>query len=556
MAKALRVDAKGYFFRNLGYEIRRNGRRSQPKFILGKDRVLAEERLRRIEQVWNIIVKDHEENTDRPPTWNEPALEIARAVARGDTTFPVPLNDLEPAAYSAMVQAMSAMWPVITFVPEEPFVYVHGLDVIGAKGETLMEKAEQIQEYAHKIHAEASAHVVVSGRKSKPLKPIGGTLHKAMNKYISWIEKEYFDSSEKHVSDNGKTKIRQVRTLMHHLPDVPLSKLNAGQCDELFAVFRRRPKSRRHDKPMARKSCANYIGELGRFFDWLDRSNDYEWELPPKFYRIKRTPNELDSDIDKEAADIPVYTLGQLTTLYRYATPIERFFFLLGLNCAFGADQSGRLRVGEVCLSDGGEPSFLTHLRRKKKVRGSHLLWKPTILMLRWMRNRHSAPSPDDTLAVHQNGKPFFGKTRGGNRQNDIAKLWYRLLDRVRADHADFPRHGFNILRDTSTDMVRQAAGEELAKLHCSHKHQSIDTNLASYSRPRRIPLHDVHMEMEKALAPVFIAVDDPTKPNPQAYTSLGTIAKIRALHDDGFAAAEISTIVGVHTTTVYRHVK
>ena len=38
--------------------------------------------------------------------------------------------------------------------------------------------------------------------------------------------------------------------------------------------------------------------------------------------------------------------IGPKNAPNEYATPIERLFLLLGLNCAYGADQAGRLRIG------------------------------------------------------------------------------------------------------------------------------------------------------------------------------------------------------------------
>jgi hypothetical protein len=112
---------------------------------------------------------------------------------------------------------------------------------------------------------------------------------------------------------------------------------------------------------MAKKSCTNYIGELGRFLRWLHLSGEFAWRKPEDYDHIQRNPRELDEDIEKEAADIPVWTVAQLRTLNEYATPIERVFLLLGLNCAYGADQAGRLQVSHLRLKDEG-------LRRLAKI--------------------------------------------------------------------------------------------------------------------------------------------------------------------------------------------
>jgi len=177
----------------------------------------------------------------------------------------------------------------------------------------------------------------------------GQTLHQALNAYREYIDREYLDADGT-ISDNGKTKQIQIKAIRSYLPDVDLGVLDYQGTDELFGVFHRRPASKRYGTPMAKKSCTNDIGELGRFFKWLHLSKEWNWRKPEDFDLIRRTPRELDDDAEKEAADIPVWTIDQLAILNRYATPIERVFLLLGLNCAYGADQSGRLRVGHLHL--------------------------------------------------------------------------------------------------------------------------------------------------------------------------------------------------------------
>src|SRR5581483_850678 len=150
-------------------------------------------------------------------------------------------------------------------------------------------------------------------------------------------------------------------------------------------------------------------GNSDVFFTWLHLSRDWRWRKPEDFDLIKRSPRELDEDVEREAADVPIYDLEQLKTILRYALPMERVFVLLALNCAYGADQTGRLRVNHLHLKEDGL-SYIRRIRRKKKTRSIHLLWRPTIDALKWaLQQRGNHPSP--ILLLNESGGPFWYKT-------------------------------------------------------------------------------------------------------------------------------------------------
>jgi hypothetical protein len=47
---------------------------------------------------------------------------------------------------------------------------------------------------------------------------------------------------------------------------------------------------------------------------------------------------------------VDTFDLEELKILYRYATPLERALMLLGLNCGFGAAESGSLQLNQIFL--------------------------------------------------------------------------------------------------------------------------------------------------------------------------------------------------------------
>jgi integrase len=396
-------------------------------------------------------------------------------------------------------------YPEIAILPADEEAYRTGKEAEQQKREHV-----EVLEQAILVEAQTLKHVVLegAGNDAKYVDLLGDrTLHQALDGYAAWIREEKFDKSEGAVNDTGMTRLNMVKQLKTYLiPNRPLSSLtDFAAVDQLFAVIRRRPVTFRYQKPMAKKTASNLIGELGRFFDWLHKSPEWDWRKPPEFSEISRSPFELESDLEAESKEVPTYTVAQLRTLFEYGTPLERLLILLGINCAFGADQIGRLRIGEIVEKKGVH--FIMRVRRKQKVRGIHRLFAATVEGLRWaMKGREDQKSA--YVLVNGKGRPLWRKTSGGNRSKDIPNAWNRLLDRVCEDQPDFPRYGFNTLRDTSANMVRRLAGPEIASVHLTHRHQSSDRNLRQYTNVPRKKLFKAHQRLERKLATVFTVQD------------------------------------------------
>jgi hypothetical protein len=64
---------------------------------------------------------------------------------------------------------------------------------------------------------------------------------------------------------------------------------------------------------------------------------------------------------------ITTFSVDQLKTIWEYANPAERVFVLLGLNCAFGMGEIGKLMTMELRLKGDGK-SFLVGRRKKKST--------------------------------------------------------------------------------------------------------------------------------------------------------------------------------------------
>lgn len=526
----LKRTTRGYV-RNLG----RVADGSQPKFYLGHDRNLALKRLEQITALWLQLEAAHGSRPGKP-VWNFDYLEAAKAIAKGEAATLAPKNfqtgNEQPSKYFERISSLQRSG--IDVSPKDSFTFDLGRADLSS----------------NVISAEEELERVIGP------KATGQNLHEAMRAYQNHIAKEYRNPENGTITDNGKTKIDQVKSIMTYLPDQDLGSLDYSACDELFAIFRRRPISKRYGKPMKRKTCTNYIGELGRFFRWLHLDKTFRWRKPEDFESIKRRPNDLEEDVEHESADVQIWSIDELATLYKYALPIERLFFLLGLNCAYGADQAGRLRHSHLRLGESGKHSFIRRIRRKKKTISRHILWKPTAEGLRWALEHRGVYSPNNEFVmVNKKGQPYWRLTAAGNRSQQIPNLWNRLLDRVQKDHPDFRRLAFNSLRDTSANFIRRLGGEETASLHLAHKHQSKDENLNRYTNPVRGKHFKSTLRLEEKLQRVFLAGGEtPWVQQPKNYIGLKQIEEIKRLNSVGLKASEIAKETNLSIPTVIRH--
>lgn len=98
-------------------------------------------------------------------------------------------------------------------------------------------------------------------------------------------------------------------------------------------------------------------------------------------------------ETQKRLVQADVFLLDELKLLNQYATPLERCFLLLGLNCAFGVKEIATLQMDEVLLFQAhlsehqeimdfkttAKDSFIKRIRRKSSVYGEFILFRQTV---------------------------------------------------------------------------------------------------------------------------------------------------------------------------------
>jgi len=112
----------------------------------------------------------------------------------------------------------------------------------------------------------------------------------------------------------------------------------------------------------------------------------------------------------------------------------------------------------------------------------------------------------------------------------------------------------FNSLRDTSANMVRQLAGEEVASLHLAHKHQSKDENLRRYTNPVRKPHFKALRRVERRLSAVFTAAGDAPWVRPSKnYMGRAKAEKVLELRHQGVPPKVIAAKLDMSVASVHR---
>src|SRR5262249_44840655 len=155
------------------------------------------------------------------------------------------------------------------------------------------------------------------------------------------------------------------------------------------------------------------------FWRWLERSDTFSWRRPLGWHDLKVRVQRLPAD-SQRLTHIQTFTVDDLVTLYRNATPLVRVFLLLGLNCGFSTAEIAGLTTGEIRLHQRppqgerlGYPStdadsWVMRVRHKSGVYGEFKLWHHTVLALEWATRRRRGISPNGTtVMVTAQGKPF-----------------------------------------------------------------------------------------------------------------------------------------------------
>lgn len=508
----LKRNSRGWFPKEVGYLDR--AKRKQPKFNLGTDEAEAKRRLTRIQELF-----DDCQRATGVPIWTSFGLNAAKLLARGIYEIPFHLDaetqrviqgdeSLEDicANYVQMLRVEQARYPSIQIVPTDDDAYAYGVNLNAAYEQAVLSKKEsELKEYG----------VITNGRQYLE-RFVSGTLHEAFDGYIKHIRKTAHKLDDETLKPSQRKRIEYVETLKHHHPDCSLMELSSYDAvAELIGYWANRPEyapGKRYKPTTARHRRK----ELERFLRWLNLTSEFSWEMPRGADQIRVTTVELEEDHENTDLLTKItYSPAQLGLLAKHATEFERLLLFVGVNCAFGAAEIGRLIVSEILLNYLHEyaerlqfeatdtDSFVRLKRPKSKMFGEWLLWPETANILRWAIDRANRIGTPFLVTTNEGAK-LFDEHRS-NPQSAIANRWSKLLKKVQRRDSEFPSYPYGSLRDTLPDMLRQRGQDSLASICLAHKTSyKADNLLEAYGNKPFGRLHSAIRELHKVFAPML----------------------------------------------------
>lgn len=572
-------DERGRLRRKVGWWISKAGKRKQYPFGFGSNIDQAKARLVRVRELWAYIEQKNNEPQKQyfppllpedlsnrgDPVWNGETLWIAKQLAEGKVQIPIgPLDSDSGYTYALRVQRLAHEYPCIVFVPKDNELHATGADFIHRSVE------HQIKE--------------IRGLAPNVIPEVTENLHAALDAYIADVKKNDVDPTSEGptLSSYGAHKISNSTALKTHHKDRPLS-FDLDDCQELLDYWRMRPLTRdkriQPPRPMKKRYCENFISELMRFFRWLHKNKAFRWRKPEDFDELKTGVK----DIQEERTSIAAYTKrkfylpSELPMLNKHATPLERLLFLLGLNCGFKGAEQGTLLLDHLFLNESHpnarylrevskfechpDEQFILYSRNKSKVYGEFLLWPQTVELIQWGLNHRKAiveqfNLTSRNLLITKKGTLFYRQTDGGkNRSQIFANKWNALIRRVRKSEPDFPYFPFSSLRDTASDLVRQAADGEVSATFLMHGQPVVQDDLLDlYTKRPFAKVFTALRQLKCDLKDMFEAAPENVIEQPmQQYTPLNKRDRIVELKKDGKTVTQIMDEVGVSRMTVLR---
>lgn len=521
------IPDKDLYKRAVGNEPGKKDKKGRPVpavFILTSDEHESRERAYKLFQLWrSLVAKGCTE-------WTPEALEVAEAIRTGQHRL-----ELEPSDYCGGGIGIDGFYPY--------------------------DRSEEIDRWRVETRANPVIPVVVLPSPVGVRPPATGqNLYDAIDDYADHIRTTMKAKTERvedsKTSEWGENFAKSVLRLKDSVGDMPLPSFGLAQIESVVTYWKHRPYRKRSTKRISVETVFDQVSSLRRFIKWCHRSPHWQWRKPADLdleddvFRLRRKDLMTPRELSEKAKGPPTFDLGELTTLWKYATQWERLFLVLGLNCAFAEAETSGLVAGEVYL-DGSLPK-IKRVRVKSGVYGEFALWPETVAALRWATSRSGASGPHDHVIVSEKGKRM--------RRSRIVSVWRSLYDRVRKDYPNFKFLPFKFLRKTAGQMVQDLSdGETSGVFQCRGKRVETDELSDRYTRRDFRKVFEANARVRQHLQPMFDA--GPAEPfsgdkkQGGNNISLGTIDRIKDLDRQGMKPDEIIRTVGVSRATVYRHI-
>ena len=543
------LDRSGQYRRDLGWKVTSLGRRTQQRFYLGRDEDGATLAEKRLEQFWSALERYWVGYRNGGCClWEEWSIEIAKQIADGKmvVTVGLPANfRVVNADSGGLVSAHKgddlegleapASW---LNVLKEYFGTICGFQI------TEEAVVEDFQAKRGQFYLNLGKDILATT--GKP--PTGETFHGAVDAYVAYLHRVH-RTPEQAISQTGKKQGERAVRLKGHHPDFPLYDLTAKKIEEILFYWGKRPFHAK-EKRYSRDTCKNQLILIRAFLRWMHRS-DMEWQLPPAYLfpriKIEWLPSEVSSEMKKRT-----FTMKQVALLWKHATPLERVFIALGINCGFGTAEIGTLAEAEI------NGSVIKRLRHKTKVFGAWWLFPITRNAIEWARKRKEVLGfTSDYLLVSDSGQPYSAVTVGNNNNQKIRNSWRRLIKRVRQekDNTDFPNLSFGKLRKTAASWMRRVGGGEMSSIFIAHGKATDDSLLDLYADRQFRKLFKCQKRIWEKLKDVMTGDFPEPKPHKPTSHRHGDALKkrIQKLKRQGYKLTKIAQMTNTPLSTVSR---
>lgn len=453
------------------------------------------------------------------PSWTEAALHAAKLLQTGVTQVVVPPPDVvnEAAGDDIDIGEFKCSW-----TGRNPYGLIWSHAIVSRQYPSVnwvlpdglpSQEAIAFGQMAFDVRARQQAAMLGA---DVPENPVAGTLHEALDAYQQHLER---DVARLVTASTLGHRLAQTKYIKNENADTPLAFVGLAACREMISHWTGRPEKPNSDGEVySRHSCKHRVSELSMFFDWLHTTENFSWRKPDDFDTIpKAIARDRDRRSIRELAKKETFSIDALSKINRECGNLERLLLLLGLNCSFGAAESGRL-IPDDCFireknplehmwanygfSSDDKDSWIAYLRPKSGVAGCWWLWPETVEALEQWQNVRPA-SDTDRIIVTERGAALY-RDQSRNAQSGYRSLWTRLLDRVRANHAEVPQLPFGSLRDHFSDWCVQMGDSEVASLGIAHGTPFKDDLLVCYANLPFPRLFESLKKYREWLAPMF----------------------------------------------------
>ncbi len=474
--------------------------------------------------IWEYVEQCTGQLAEQPVVWPPEMLQIAQQIARQGRADVARQDGESAERYAVRVTMLGKYLPSVPIYAADTSTFHTGVQASFQAARSAHQNFEQTTQAIRKGFCQAFD--AVGDKRALLCDTVddgGPRLHEALRGYIEWLKTEY-RHPESGITAWGQVKIKQVETLLGRHEDTPLSRVGHDAIEAMMRYWRQRPARKGSTEAVSRKSAEHQIAALKAFFRWLARSNAYEWQKPTSFDDIRTRVDRRADDAHPQIQPEVLFSLDELILLNTYATPLERLFLLLGVNCGYSRAEIATLRVGDICLRQAHTPShqeilnfkstnqdsFIKRCRPKTGVYGEHLLFAQTVQAIEWALSRRMRQpdfGPNARLLLNSNGEPYNKPTKGGNPNRQIQNRFDALLRRIERHEKQVKKRPFKTLRKTAGDLVRRFSdGEVTAVFHCRGQVVKIDNLADCYTTRPFSKVFEALRKVEIYLGPMFTA--------------------------------------------------